>query len=160
VQTVSANDLIGSNQSVVTPIKPIEVEGGILANYTGESLLLTDTVSLTPKLIAAITFPPVACAAILLFFAFRKHATLPTSIRKGATKHATRTLKNATSIAQDQQAIHISKALRTLQTDRVFDEQLSEQIDALLKRCDASQFGCFPDNQLAKDAASLVEQIQ
>jgi len=160
VKTVSTNDLIGSNQSVTMPTKPIEVEGGILANYTGESLLLTDTISLTPKLIAAIAFPPVACAAILLFFAFRKHATLPTSIRKGAAKHATRTLKNATSIAQDQQAVHISKALRTLLTDQVFNEQLSEQMDALLQRCDASQFGCFSDTELAKDAASFVEQLR
>ncbi len=159
VETINASDLIGTNQTVVSPQKPIEVKGGILSNYTGDSLLTSEQVSMTPALITAVALPPCVFVAIILFFASRKRAGSPSSKRKGATKYAARTLKNAANIAKDQQAVHISKALRTLKSDQNFDVQLSQQMDALLKRCDASQFGGLPDEQLAKDAASIVEQI-
>jgi hypothetical protein len=160
VETISANDLVGSNRTSVSPTKPIEVKGGILANYTGDALLNSEQVSMTPLLIISVAFPPFAFTAILIFIASRKHARLPSSKRKGASKRATRTLKNATNIAQDEQAAHISKALRALQSEHVGDVQLAKQMDALLQRCDASQFGGLLDTQLAKDAASLVEQIR
>ena len=160
VETINANDLIGTNQSIIAPKQPIEVDGGILANYTGESLLTSEQVLITPTLIAVIALPPFVSLAILIFFASRKHSLLPSSKRKSATKHATRTLKNATSIAKEQQAVRISKALRTLQSDQVSDAPLAKQMNALLQRCDAHQFGGLPDEELAKDAASLVEQIR
>ena len=160
VETINASDLIGTNKTVVEPRQPIEVDGGILANYTGESLLTSEQVLITPTLIAVIALPPFVSLAILIFFALRKHALLPSSKRKSATKHATRTLKNATSIAKEQQAVRISKALRTLKSDQVGDATLAKQMDSLLQRCDAHQFGGLPDEQLAQDAASLVEQIR
>ena len=160
VATVSANDLIGANQSATVPTKQVEVEGGILANYTGSGLLTSDKISMSPLLIATIALPPFVFALFFTQFVLRKHAALPTSKRKGAAKQATRTLQNAHRIALDQQAVQISKALRTLQEDTTQNNQLSVQMKGLLSRCDASQFGGFADNELAQDAASFVEKLQ
>jgi hypothetical protein len=80
-------------------------------------------------------------------------------LQKNATKQATKTLKTASSLTQDQQAIEISKALRTLKCNQPNNENTVRQMEALLKRCDASQFGGLPDSTLAKDAATLVEQL-
>ena len=158
VETINSGDLVGANQSSMAPSKPIEVEGGILANYTGNSLLHSDTVSLTSSLVAVVAIPPVSCIVILFGLLYLKHAKTPSFKHKNATKHAIRTIKNSAKLSPNQQAVQLSRALRTLQHD--CNNDFSTQMDELLKRCDASQFGGLPDTHLAKDAASLVEQIR
>ena len=161
VATVSAGDLIGNNQAVIaTPTITTQVKGGILANYIGNTLLASENVSMTQTIIAFVVTPPITFVAILCCIAFRKRAKTTSTKRKISTKHATRSIKNAVNLEPNQQAVQISRAIRTLQTDRDNDEQLLEKMDALLKRCDASQFGGLSDNSLAQDAASLVEQMQ
>jgi hypothetical protein len=88
-----------------------------------------------------------------------KHAKLPSTRRKGAKKHATRTLKNATRLASANQATEIAKAIRTLQEDTRACAQQSTQMEELLERCNAMQFGGINDATLASDAATLVEQL-
>jgi hypothetical protein len=159
VETVSASDLIGSNQSAQPKSTPTEVEGGILANYTGDDLLHSEEVAMTPFLVLIIAIPPLSFIVVLAWLAIRKHASLPTALQKNATKQATKTLKTASSLTQDKQAIEISKALRTLKSNPLQNENTVRQMEALLKRCDASQFGGLSDSKLAKDAATLVEQL-
>ncbi len=160
VATISANDLIGKNYSATEPTQQIEVEGGILANYTGRGLLTSDKITMSPVFIATIVLPPFVFALFLTRFVIRKRAALPASKRKDAARKATRTLQNAKNIEIEQQAVQISKALRTLQAETVEDDQLSKQMHVLLSRCDASQFGGCTDNELANDAASFVEQLR
>jgi hypothetical protein len=159
VETISASDLIGANQSAQPKSTPTEVEGGILANYTGNSLLNSEEVAMTASLLFLIALPPVTFLVVVTWLALKKHATLPTALKKSATKQATKMLKNASSLSQDIQANEISKALRILKSNQSQNENTTRQMEELLKRCDASQFGGLPDSKLAKDAATLVEQL-
>ena len=160
VQTVSANDLIGETDPTKPSTSlPTEVEGGILANYPGSDLLHSEDIALTPTLIVAIAVPPVAFFAILLFIVASKRARQPSSKRKGAMKRATRTLRNATKLGSQEQATEIATAIRTLQETKDSDAPTSKKLDALLKRCNASQFGGIEDATLASDAVSIAEQL-
>lgn len=161
VQTVSASDLIGGTASTnQSTSSPTEVDGGILANYTSGNLLYSEETTFTPALIGFIVIPPLSFFVILFFMGASKHARLPSSQRKGAMKQATRTLRNATKLGRQQQATQIAGAIRTLQRTKESDAHTAKQMDALLQRCNASQFGGIEDESLASDAASFVEQLQ
>jgi hypothetical protein len=160
VKTISAADLVGtSTQSVSSGKVPTEVAGGILANYTGDSLLDSQNIAVTPSLIALITVPPLSFLAILLYFGMAKHSKLPSAKRKCAKKLATRTLKHATKLAPANQATEIAKAIRTLQEENGAGTLLAIQMETLLERCNASQFGGIEDASLANDAVTLVEEL-
>lgn len=160
VKTISASDLVGSaSQTVSHGNAPVEVEGGILANYAGESLLESENISITPMLIVTVAAPPLCFFAILIYFGMAKHAKLPSTRRKGAKKHATRILKHATRLASANQATEIAKAIRTLQEDTHACAQQSTKMEELLERCNAMQFGGINDATLASDAVTLVEQL-
>ena len=160
VKTISASDLIGNAPHPTSTGKvPTEVAGGILANYTGESMLISENRTMSALLIAMIVIPPIGFFAILLFLGMNKHAKLPSAKRKSAKKHATLTLKHAQQLAPASQATEIAKAIRTLQKENDANAHISTQMTSLLERCNASQFGGITDDSIANDAASLVEQL-
>ncbi|MDP7006309.1 MAG: BatD family protein [Phycisphaerales bacterium] len=159
VETLSADDFIGSSNKTTDPNNPIEVEGGILANYAGNDLLESENVSMTPTVLIILAIPPSSFAILLLIILFRKHSRTPSFIRKSETKHAMRSIKNAACLEPNQQAVQLSKALRMLKTD-CNDNNFSKQMEELLTRCEASRFGGYSDESLVKDACQLLEQIK
>ena len=160
VATVSAGDLIGASNNQTKPTSPIELDGGILANYTGDDLLLSQRVEIDSTIRTAIVIPPIIFFSILLIFGIRKHAALPSSKQKGVRKVATRTLQNAMRLSSTEQAVQISKAIRALQSNDTIDDAIAEKMNELIERCNATQFGGLSDAELGKDAVALVEQIR
>ncbi len=158
VATVSASDLIGDT-SVATPTTLTEVEGGILANYTGKDILTSQRVSFTPLLITAIAAPPCIFASILSLIMYRKHAKKSLLTNKGRVNHATSSIRRAIKLHGEQQVQTLSSALRELQEVKS-GSNVATDIDALLSRCEAMQFGGFEDETLAKDAETLAEAIR
>jgi hypothetical protein len=160
VKTVSASDVIGGSTMAAESYSPIKLDGKIIANYDGKDLLLSQRVTITPMLLSSIAVPPIVFFSILLILGIKKHASLPASKLKGSRKTATKTLKNAACLSVEEQAIQISKAIHILQSTNDIDTAVSDQMNALLQRCSASQFGGISDSNLGKDAAALVGQIQ
>ncbi len=159
VATVSASDLVG-DIATTTPSTPLtEVDGGILANYTGDNLLKSQRISLSPLLILAIALPPSIFVSILGLLVYRNRSQNSLQSTKGRINHATSTIRLAKSLAREQQVQTLSSALRELQTVKT-ESKVSKEIAALLSRCDAMQFGGFDDATLAKDAETLVEAIR
>ena len=131
-----------------------EVEGGILANYSGDSLLENQTVQTTPILIAAISVPPIIFLSIACSLLYRKR-NQTTSVKK---HHA---INNAAKSLQTQQnADSISQLLRELQSSFEFNSAHSEEIESLIQRCDVMQYGGKKDQQIAQDASSLMEVLR
>lgn len=161
VATVSAGDLLGTNEASTTSTqtKLTEVAGGILANYTGNDVLRSQDVTLTPYIIARVVLPPTIFLSALggIFYSKRQRSSKRTS--KGRTKIASSAIMRARSLQGQQQVETISVALRELQKIQA-DDQFTNEIELLLKRCDALQFGGFVDETLANDAESLVEAIR
>ncbi|HIA71135.1 MAG TPA: hypothetical protein EYO01_00285 [Phycisphaerales bacterium] len=160
VATVSAGDLIGASNNHTIPTSPIELDGGILANYAGDDLLLSQRVDINSTIRTAIVLPPIIFFSILLIFGIRKHAALPSSKQKGTRKVATKTLQNAMQLSSAEQAVQISKAIRVLQSNATIDDGIAEKMNELIERCNATQFGGLSDAELGKDAVALVEQIR
>jgi hypothetical protein len=157
VATVSANDLVGG-QVQSTPIEQqqiTEVDGGILANYTGSELLKSQTTEVTPALVATISFPPLVFSALGCFILVRRRAQSEASILKSSKKAAIQTIRSLSNAKSQEQVQQISKALRALEKDKT----VSVEIKSLLQRCDAAQFGGLNDSTLADDAKTLVERI-
>lgn len=157
VATVSASDLVGGRTQPTTmkPQHVTEVDGGILANYTGDELLQSQTTEVTPTLVATIAFPPIAFGALGCFIMIRRRAQSDASILKSTKKHAIQTLRSLSNAKDKEQVQQIAKALRTLEKDKT----VSREVKSLLQRCDAAQFGGFADNTLAHDAKTLVEHM-
>jgi len=156
VDTVSASDLVGGTGSFTSePLKNLtEVEGGILANYTGNALLISQNTSLTPTLLIAVVFPPMACVAIAIVMLHKRRTQSDASRLKSAKKNAKTVIQSIPIVINTLQAQQVSNALRTLQGQKVHPE-----IEALLKRCEAAQFGGITDDSLGKDANTLVEAM-
>ena len=157
VATVTASDLVGGKtQQVPVPIQQLaEVEGGILANYTGNNLLQSQTPLFTPSLFATVTFPPITCAVIVIAMLFRRRTQTDASKQKGAMKNAIKTIQSIPSANSPEHVQQIASALRTLQDTAT----IPTEVVALLKRCDAAQFGGFADEAIAIDANKLVETM-
>ena len=145
---------------LIKPSSPIELDGGILANYAGDDLLLSQRVEIDSTIRTAIVLPPIIFFSILLIFGIRKHAALPSSKQKGVRKVATKTLQNAMRLSSTEQAVQISKAIRALQSNDTIDDAIAEKMNELIERCNATQFGGLSDAELGKDAVALVEQIR
>jgi len=157
VATVSAGDLVGGKtQNVPLPTQQLtEVEGGILANYTGNNLLESQTTEYTPVLFAAIAFPPLTCAVISIALFYQRRTQTDVSKQKSAMKNAIKTIRSIPSTQNKKQVQQIATALRILQGK----VEEPNEVVALLKRCDATKFGGFTDETLAQDANKLVEAM-
>ncbi|MBC8202872.1 MAG: BatD family protein [Planctomycetes bacterium] len=158
VATVSASDLVGDIARTTQATPLTEVDGGILANYTGEDLLKSQRITLSPLLIGAIALPPTLLASIFFILAYRKRSQKSLRSTKGRIKHATYSIRLAKSLVGEEQVQSLSTALRELQNVKAGSD-VSKDIDTLLSRCDAMQFGGCNDDTLAKDAETLVESI-
>jgi hypothetical protein len=159
VATVSAGDLVSDIPSTTSITMLTEVDGGILANYTGEDLLKSHRISLSPLLIATVSLPPCTFASILCVIVYRRRTKKSRLSKKGRIRHATTSIRRAITLDGGQQVQTLSIALRELQ-DVKSGSNFSMEIDALLTRCDAMQFGGFDDVTLAKDAETLMEAIR
>ncbi|MBL6997955.1 MAG: BatD family protein, partial [Phycisphaerales bacterium] len=117
VATVSANDLVGGQVQSTTmePQQITEVDGGILANYTGIELLQSQTTEVTPALVATITFPPLVFSALGCFILVRRRAQSETSILKSSKKAAIQTILSLSNAKSKEQVQQIAKSLRTLE---------------------------------------------
>jgi hypothetical protein len=157
VATVSANDVVGgASVSQSTQQEPhTEVDGGILANYVGTDLLESQETKFTPLLFAGIAFPPIACFSVAFVMFIQKRAKSESSIQKGRVKNAIRSIRSISTTTNSQDVQNIAKALRILRRTSCD----SKEIDVLLKRCDAAQFGGCHDSNIAKDANNVVEQL-
>ncbi|MDP6693436.1 MAG: BatD family protein [Phycisphaerales bacterium] len=162
VATVSALDVVNSSDSISTtpPTKLTEVEGGILANYTSGNLLESQTVSMTPLLIATIATPPLVVTCFIATLFYRKLDRKSKLSTKGRVKSATSTIKRAATLQGQQQIESISSALRELQHTQEDDERFANEIKELLERCEATRFGGLSDSSLVKDAETLVEALR
>jgi hypothetical protein len=157
VATVSASDLVGGNGTSPPPPSQnlTEVDGGILANYTGNALLISQTTSVTPALLFAIVFPPMTCLVIAIALFYQRRTQTDTSKQKCARKNAIKMIRSIPNVTNAHQVQQISIALRTLHAH----DASPSGVTALLNRCDAAQFGCFTDDSLGKDANILVEAM-
>jgi hypothetical protein len=159
VATVSADDLVQGSSQHESNTSFTDVEGGILANYTGNDLLNSQQVSMTPLLLGSIFFPPFVFLVIVGVKVFSNLNRNARASVKGQVKHATKSIKHATSLQGKEQIKTISDALRVLQQLQE-SEPHEDEIQSLLNRCDALQFGGQSDASLVKDATSLVEAIR
>ena len=162
VVTISTGDLVGSNSgsSTIEHTKLTEVEGGILANYTGNDLLISQRVTLSPLLITTITAPPLVFVCVLgSLWLGRRSRTFGLS-SKGRVKRVATSIKHAATLEGEEQVQSISTALRELQHVRTKGDTFAEEICELLRRCDATQFGGLTDTTIAKDASSLMEALR
>lgn len=162
VVTISAGDLVGINSgsSTIEHTKLTEVEGGILANYTGNDLLNSQRVTLSPLLITSITAPPLVFVCVLgSLWLGRRSRTFDLST-KGRVKRVATSIKHAATLEGEEQVQSISTALRELQHVRTKGDTFAEEICELLRRCDATQFGGLTDTTIAKDASSLMEALR
>jgi hypothetical protein len=161
VATVSAGDLLGTNEASAssTQTKLTEVVGGILANYTGDNVLRSQNISMTPFIIAAVVAPPCTFLCVLggLFYSKRQRSSKLSP--KGRAKVASSSIKRARSLQGTQQVETISNALRELQKTQE-DDNFTHEIELLIRRCDALKFGGLVDATLPNDAESLVEAIR
>ena len=157
VATVSASDLVGGKPQSTPPQTEqlTEVEGGILANYTGNDLLKTQRTELTPMLFAAVAFPPFTCALIAIAILMQRRTKTDASKQKGAVKNAAKTIRSIPITQNANQVQQIAGALRTLQENA----NMPSEVTTLLKRCDAAQFGGLTDETIAKDANILLEAM-
>ncbi len=157
VATVSANDLVGGKLQNNPPSTQhlAEVEGGILANYTGNKLLESHTTTFTPLLFASIIFPPLTCGVIAFALLYRRRTKTDASKQKNAIKNAMKSIQSISTTQDKTHVQQIATALRTIQNNY----ESPAEIAALLERCDAAQFGGFVDDSLAKDANKLVETM-
>lgn len=157
VATVSASDLVGGKPQNNPPLTQqlTEVEGGILANYTGNKLLESHKTTFTPLLFASITFPPLTCGIIAFVLLSRRRTKTDASKQKSAMKNAMRSIQLISTTRNKTQVQKIATALRTIQNNY----EAPTEIIALLERCDAVQFGGYVDDSLAEDANKLVEAM-
>ncbi len=159
VATVSAEDLIGDSAFTSTKTPLTEVDGGILANYSGIDLLNSQRISLSPRLLLKIAFPPCVFAIILSIIVYGKRSRKSKRSAKNRINRATSSIRHAKTLVGECQVQTLSTALRELQMLKS-ESNFSKEIDALLSRCDAMQFGGFDDVTLTTDAETLVEAIQ
>ncbi|MBT4531148.1 MAG: hypothetical protein HOC27_08075 [Phycisphaerae bacterium] len=154
VATVTANDLVGGNTQNTnsTVQKATDVEGGILANYTGTGLLQSQTSEVTYLLLIGIIIPPFVCACILCCMFYKRQSETDSAKQKGEKKQAIKTIKSLSTATNSTQVQQLAQALRTLQSNT----NEAEHVQTLLKRCDAAQFGGQLDETLASDANKLV----
>jgi hypothetical protein len=157
VATVSASDLVGGESRTKQPTSQTltEIDGGILANYTGDNLLESQSTEITPAVLAAIALPPIAFVGIAFALLYQKRMHTDASKHKTAKKVALKTIRTYSQANRDVPIQEFAEALRTLQTDVPNHADLQ----SLLKRCDAAQFGGYVDASLFEDANKLVETI-
>ncbi len=155
--TISAKDILGSSLMKDSSSKKqsfTEVDGGILANYSGDSLLEDQRVQTTPMLIAAISAPPVIFLSIACSLLYRKRNQTTAVKKHHAIRHVAKTLQTT------QDADSISKLFRELQRSFEFEEQDTQGLESIIQRCDLKQYGGKQDQQLAQDASSLMEVLR
>lgn len=157
VATVTASDVVGGTVQKNQPVtqQRTEVDGGILANYVGNDLLVSQTTEFTPVLLATIALPPfvfIGCAVSLFF---KRRSQSDSAMEKISKKQAMQTIRSCEHLQSKVQVQKFARALRTLQKD-------SGQVDnvqLLINRCDAAQFGGFEDATLIQDANKVMEAI-
>lgn len=162
VATVSANDLVGMGglqERHAEQRNLTEVDGGILANYTGYDLLESQSARLSPLRSALIATGPIFFICTLCVLVYRKRVASSSMCKKSAVRHAALSIRQAASLQGERQAQSISNALRSVQITRGPDDEIATEIHALLKRCEAKQFGGIPDSSLAEDASTLMESL-
>lgn len=157
VATVSASDLIGGDSQSSQPKNQTltEIDGGILANYTGDDLLESQTTEVTPLVLAAVALPPLMFTGVLVGLFYQRRSRTDASKLKFAKKNAIQTIRSGIQSNNEVQIHHIAQALRTIQAD----VPQQAEVHALLKRCDAAQFGGFEDESLLEDANKILETI-
>jgi len=157
VATVSASDLVGGDpRTSQSPRQTLtEIDGGILANYTGNNLLESQTTEVTPLVLAAVALPPLVFTGVLVGLFYQRRLKTDESKLKSAKKHAIQTIRSGIQPNNDVQIHHIAQALRTIQSD----VPQQAEVQTLLNRCDAAQFGGFEDDSLLEDANKILETI-
>ena len=155
VDTVTASDLIGGtpSQTENSTEHQTEVAGGILANYIGDDLLLSQTTEWSPSLLASIALPPFACSCLAFGIFIRKQSRSEVAVTKYKRRKAIKTIRTLATSGNANQAQQVAKALRALDPESSSNVELTK----LLQRCDASQFGGAKDVTLAQDANAFVD---
>lgn len=155
--TVSAEELFGVNtqhKNNSPNVSFTEIEGGILGNYEGDSLLINQTIESSPTLIASIAALPLLFLSLVCMMFYKKRHQTSSAKKARAIKHAVKTIQeqaNASSIAQ---------ILRGLQHGYVFKDKYTITLDSIIQRCDTVQYGGEDDTKLNSDASKLLEMLQ
>ncbi len=156
VETVSANDLIGGSMEISSKITPLtEVDGGILANYTGDSILRSQNTELNGLLIFIISLPPSLCLAIIIMVMIQRRSNTEHAKQKAIMKNALQTIRTVKAASNKDEVQQIAQALRAIEPN----VEQKDTVKTLLQRCNAAQFGGLQDEQLAHDVNAFAEAI-
>ena len=156
VETVSANDLIGGSIEKSSQITPLtEVDGGILANYTGDSILRSQNTELNGLLFFIISLPPSVCLAIIIIVIIKRRSNTEHSKQKAIMKNALQTIRTVKAASNKDEVQQIAQALRAIEPN----VEQKDTVKTLLQRCNAAQFGGLQDEQLAHDVNAFAEAI-
>ena len=157
--TISAEDLDGytpDNAASEDSKFFTELEGGILANYSGPNLLVSDRVFSIRLVILLLSIPPIICLVVCCFRFFIQKQSSPKTIQRSLTKQVKQSVANVQSLPVPEQASELSKALRLLQHHWTKYEVHKEDIDTFVNRCDESTYGSSPDEALVREVQLFV----
>ena len=157
--TISAEDLDGytpDNDYAENGKQFTEVEGGILANYSGPSLLVSDRVFSIRSVVVLLSIPPALFLIMCGFRFFVEKQSSPKAKQRSLTKQVKKRVANIQSLPIPEQASELSKSLRLLQHHWDDYEGHKTDIDTLVNRCDESHYGSNPDEALVREVQQFV----
>ena len=156
---ISAEDLDGfspGNEPSENGKQYTEVEGGILANYTGPSLLVSDRAFSVRSVVLLLSIPPAFFLIIFGFRCFIQKQSSPKAQKRSLTKQVKKNVANIQTLPIPEQASELSKSLRLLQHHWDDYDGHKTDIDTLVNRCDESHYGGKPDKTLVREVQQFI----